>query len=122
MQEITTQDVLSVLSDSTVQIIDVRPIEYYNGWKKFNEKRGGHIKNARSLPIKWLNYIDWVDIVQGKDIKQDQTLVIYSYSTQDSMKVAERFQKSGYSKVQVYTKFLEEWNPDESLPMDKLAR
>ena len=121
-KKITTEDLKNVLNDFSVQIIDARPVDNYNGWKKFNEKRGGHIKGARSLPVKWLNYLDWLDIVKGKNIMEDQTIIICSYSSQDSEKVVERFELSGYSKIMIYTEFLKEWVNDESLPMEKLTR
>jgi thiosulfate/3-mercaptopyruvate sulfurtransferase len=119
---ITTEDLLKRLDDPTVQIIDVRPVEFYNGWKKFNEKRGGHVKNARSLPVKWTNYIDWLEIVQAKNIEPDHELIIYSYSKLESEKVAQRFSRVGYSNIKIFEGFVNEWSNSDTLPMNYLPR
>ncbi len=52
--------------DLDVHLIDVRPVDAYNGWRLENEARGGHIPGARSLPLKWAQYIDWIEIVRNK--------------------------------------------------------
>jgi len=119
---ISTAELQKQLSDPQTTIIDVRPIEAYNGWKINNEARGGHIEGARSLPLKWTNYIDWIEIVRSKGIFPDQLLVIYSYDSEASEKVADRFVRSGYDQVKVYKHFLDEWCADETLPMDHLQR
>lgn len=66
--EISTREVVTLLGNPTVHIIDVRPVDAFNGWKLAGEKRGGHIPGARSLPLKWFNYIDWIEIVRNKEI------------------------------------------------------
>ena len=119
---ISTAELKKQLSDPQTSIIDVRPIEAYNGWKISNESRGGHIKGARSLPLKWTNYIDWIEIVRSKGIFPDQLLIIYGYGSEESEKVAERFSRSGYDQVKVYKHFPDEWCADETLPMDYLQR
>ncbi|MHA1982816.1 MAG: rhodanese-like domain-containing protein [Candidatus Hodarchaeales archaeon] len=119
---ISTEDLLNRLEDPVVQIIDIRPVESYNGWKKFNEKRGGHIKNARSLPLKWTNYIDWLDIVQSKNIEPEHELIIYSYSKLESEKVAQKFSRAGYPNIKIFDGFVNEWSSSDTLPMDYLPR
>ena len=66
--EMSTGEVVSLLEKPSVQIIDVRPVDAYNGWKLAGEQRGGHIPAARSIPLKWFNYIDWIEIVRKKEI------------------------------------------------------
>lgn len=105
-----------------MSVIDVRPVEAYNGWRLNNETRGGHITGARSLPLKWASYIDWIEIVRSKGIVPEQELVIYGYQSEDAEKVARLFAKSGYDKIRVYLHFVNEWCSDESLPIDQLAR
>ena len=70
IRNISTIELLKIIDDPNVQIIDIRPIDAYNGWKLKNESRGGHIKGARCLPFKWFNYIDWIEIVQSKGSKK----------------------------------------------------
>ena len=114
---------LEALSSSTqYKIIDVRSVDAYNGWKLRNETRGGHISGAKSLPIKWLKYIDWIEIVRHKNILSENDIIIYGYSAEETQKVAERFLKSGYSKVSVYNQFLNEWTNNVDLPMEKMER
>lgn len=120
--EVSTNKILELLEDKNTKIIDVRSTDAYNGWKCENENRGGHIKNAKSLPIKWTNYMDWIEIVRSKHILPDNHIIIYSYSKEVSEKVAHTFIKSGYSKVSVYNKFVAEWSATDDLPMEKLAR
>ena len=119
---ISTKDLLIDVNDSTVNIIDVRPVDNYNGWCIPNQKRGGHIKNARSLPVKWADYLDWIDIVKAKNIDPKNKIIIYSYSLKDSEKVATMFKEFGYHKLYIYDKFLSEWANKESMPLYKLAR
>ena len=122
ISKLTTSELVKLLKNKKVKIIDTRPVDAYNGWKLENEKRGGHIKGAKSLPFKWTKYIDWIDIVRSKDILPEKKIVIYSYAEEESIKVANLFVKAGYSDVSVYNQFIEEWINDENLPMENLSR
>lgn len=121
-ENISTPQLLEYVKKQKGWLIDARPMEAYNGWKLKNERRGGHIRSAKSLPLKWSNYMDWIEIVRSKGISPDSEIVVYSYTKEESEKVAQVFYKSGHEKVSVYTGFLDEWTSDESLPMDHLAR
>lgn len=122
MLEISTDQVVESLNNKNTKIIDVRSVDAYNGWKCENENRGGHIKGAKSLPVKWSNYMDWIEIVRSKSILPENNIIIYSYSVKDSQKVANAFIKSNYSNVSVYNNFVSEWSANENLPMENLAR
>ena len=39
---ISTEELFNILGESNSQIIDIRPVEAYNGWKIKKEERGGH--------------------------------------------------------------------------------
>jgi len=119
---ISTAELQEKISDPQNILIDVRPVEAYNGWRIQEEHRGGHIRGARSLPLKWTRYIDWIEIVRSKGILPEQSLIIYGYDAESSAKVADRFSRSGYKQVEVYDHFLDEWCPDETLTMDHLKR
>ncbi|PLX10318.1 MAG: thiosulfate sulfurtransferase [Marinilabiliales bacterium] len=121
-KEISTNELHFLLNNENARIIDVRSVNAYNGWKLKNEKRGGHIQGAKSLPIKWSNYIDWIEIVRSKHIVPENALVIYSYEKEDSEKVARLFQKAGYDDVRIYNHFINEWSANEEFPMDHLTR
>ncbi len=122
IKEITTKDLYTLLEDQQAAILDVRPVDAYNGWRMANENRGGHIKGARSLPLKWIKYIDWIEIVRSKGIHPKQSVVVYAYNSDDSIKVAKSFSKAGYSDVSVYNHFIDEWSDDVNFPMAHLAR
>jgi molybdopterin synthase sulfurtransferase len=121
-KEITTEELYSLLENAEFILIDVRPVDAYNGWQLKNEPRGGHIKAARSLPAKWLNYIDWIEIVRKKNILPADEIVIYGYEAEEAGEVAQRFMKSGYDQVSVYNHFLDEWSASPELPVQKLNR
>jgi len=70
-KQLSTKELLSFIENKNGIIIDIRPVDAYNGWTLKNEKRGGHIKGAKSLPLKWTKYIDWIEIVRSKNILPD---------------------------------------------------
>lgn len=119
---ISTEQLVKNLNNQQIKIIDARTVEAYNGWKLKGEFRGGHIQGAKSLPTKWLNYIDWLEIVRNKKILPEQTLVIYSYNQSDSEKVAKRFVEAGFHNINIYGGFLDSWNVNPELPMEYLPR
>jgi molybdopterin synthase sulfurtransferase len=121
-QEITGSQLLSMLDEPDMKIIDIRPVEAYNGWRLQNEPRGGHIRNAKSLAFKWTAYIDWIEVVRFKEIRPEHQIVVYGYDREQTERVADRFRRSGYKKVFVYHRFVEEWSADPKKPMDKLER
>src|SRR5664279_657085 len=81
IKEISTNEVFQLLGKPETKIIDIRPIDAYNGWCLQNESRCGHIKGAKSLPAKWIEYIDWIEIVRAKKILPQHKIVIYGYSS-----------------------------------------
>ena len=95
------------------KLLDVRPVDAFNGWKLKNESRGGHIKGAKSLPLKWTSYMDWIEIVRHKEIMPSDELILYGYTHEESTKVADMFKKADYENISVYEDFLEEWVPNE---------
>ena len=96
---ISTKELSEKLDDHNVKIIDIRPIEAYNGWKLQNEKRGGHIKGAKSLPYKWSQYLDWIEIVRSKDITPENRIIIYGYEPSKIEQIAHQFKKAGMDSV-----------------------
>lgn len=119
--KISTQELITLIENSDTKLIDVRPIDAYNGWKMQNEKRGGHIKGAKSLPLKWSKYIDWIEIVRSKNILPEHTIIVYAYKDKDAEKIASHFSRAGYNNIHIYDRFLMEWVEDENLAMDRLT-
>ncbi len=122
LEVIETLELSQLINNPDVQIIDIRPIEAYNGWKLNGEKRGGHIKGARSLPFKWSKYLDWLEIVNSKNITKDQQIVIYGFAQNQIERIANQFKRVGFDKIKVYYNFVNEWTNDENLPMNNLKR
>mgnify|MGYP006289619055 CR=1 FL=1 len=119
---VSTQELSRKLGDATFQLVDVRPGDAYNGWALRGESRGGHIPGARSLPGKWSDYFDWIEIVRSKGILPEHPLVLYGYDDEETVRVADLFRRAGYEDLRAYRDFLEEWVPDERLPLDRLPR
>ncbi len=122
MKQLTTGEVYNLLEKPNVKIIDTRPVDAYNGWRFQNEKRGGHIATAKSMPAKWIYYLDWLDIIESKGFDPSDTLILYGYDTKDTETVANRFQRAGFDNLLLYHKFVDEWSGSRELPMSHLAR
>lgn len=120
MREISGKELAELLGNPRISIIDIRPADAYNGWILDGEKRGGHIPGARSLPLKWTDYIDWIEIVRHKKILSDNTIIIYGYHPEDIEKVYLRFINSGYMNVEAYMHFKDEWSADQTFPVEFL--
>ena len=121
-KEITTAELQLMMIDKNTVIVDVRVVDAYNGWKLKNEKRGGHIMGARSLPLKWTQYMDWIEVVRSKGISTKNKIVIYGYTADDASEAVRFFDRAGYNQISVYNHFIEEWSANESMPMEHLAR
>jgi len=122
MKKITTTELIAHFDDPILRLIDVRSPDAYNGWKLDKECRGGHIKSAKSLPFKWLGYIDWLDIVNSKKIYPKHKIVLYGCSNEETEKVAKQFERAGYKNVRIYYEFTSRWNATSDLPMCRLER
>ncbi|MEA1878228.1 MAG: rhodanese-like domain-containing protein [Bacteroidota bacterium] len=122
INELTTNKLVALIDNKNLKILDVRPVDAYNGWKLEKELRGGHIKGAKSLPLKWTKYMDWIEIVRSKHILPEHQIVIYGYTPEQSQTVAMFFIKAGYQDIFVYNKFIGEWAGNEDLPLEKLER
>jgi thiosulfate/3-mercaptopyruvate sulfurtransferase len=122
MKEISGKELLSMIGKPEVRIIDVRPVDSYNGWCLQNESRGGHIKGAKSLPAKWTNYIDWIEIVRSKEILPEHTVILYGYPDGDADKVSGLFERAEYRNLFVYRNFVDEWSANKDFPIEKLPR
>jgi thiosulfate/3-mercaptopyruvate sulfurtransferase len=122
ISEVSTKELVDLLGNPDATIVDVRSVDAYNGWILNGEIRGGHIKGARSLPVKWTSYIDWIEIVRSKNITPDKRVVVYGDSVKDICKVAELFMRAGYKNILIYNHFVDEWVSDPELPMEHLER
>ncbi|UCE41799.1 MAG: sulfurtransferase [Candidatus Aminicenantes bacterium] len=119
--QISTEELYEQSGKPGFQLIDIRSVDAYNGWRLRNEARGGHIEGAKSLPFKWTDYIDWIEIVRSKNILPDDSLVLYGYDNSETTKVAHLFNRAGYEDVRTYHSFVDEWAANDKHPMQKLS-
>lgn len=119
---VSTLEMKKALSAAELSIIDCRPVDAYNGWCMKNEQRGGHIPGARSLPYKWTNYLDWIEIVRSKEIVPQHKIIIYGYIKAEIEQVAEMFLQAGYKHILLYYDFLNEWVQNAGMPMESLSK
>lgn len=122
MKIVSTTELQLLLTNKDCMLIDCRATEAYNGWKIKGESRGGHIRGAFSLPSKWAQYIDWIEIVRHKEIMPHHKIIVYGYHQEEALKVAQRFIGADYNDVSIYKGFTDEWIPDNSLPMEHMPR
>ncbi len=120
MKNIGTEELRSKLAGRDSVIVDVRSVDAYNGWTFNGEPRRGHIRGARGIPVKWLDYIDWIEIVRSKGILPEHEVIVYGDGDRQAEKAAERFVRAGYARVAVYLDLVSEWMADPALPMDHL--
>ncbi|MFP4558763.1 MAG: rhodanese-like domain-containing protein [Archaeoglobaceae archaeon] len=102
-------------------LIDARPIDAFNGWAMKGEPRGGHIPGALSFPLSWLEYNDWLDILEDKNISKGSSIVVYGYDWGETEFLGEKLVEAGYDDVSVYNHFFE-WSSDSNLPLERLPR
>ena len=119
---LTTAALADRLEQPGVRLIDVRPVEAYNGWRLTGEARSGHVPGAKSLPHKWLHYLDWIEIVHSKDIRPEHDLILYGYDPAEAEAVAGQFRRAGYPSISVYHGLAAEWSTREDLPLVRLPR
>lgn len=122
INQISTSELLKALDNPSTTVIDTRSIAAYNGWALRGEARGGHIPGAKSIPLQWTRYMDWVEVLEEKNISPDQPVIIYSYSKEDSEAMARKLEKLGFREVTIYNGFLDEWTGNRDLPLDQLPR
>ncbi len=102
-------------------ILDLRPVDSYNGWKYYNEYRSGHIKSAISFPLEWTHFeFEMPEILADKGIKKGKKLVLYSGNNEESEKMAFLLTKNGYDNIRIYENFIDQWTYSSNLPMEHL--
>ncbi|WP_212747610.1 rhodanese-like domain-containing protein [Fodinibius saliphilus] len=121
-KELSTKEVVSKIEKENVQLIDIRPIAAYNGWALEGEQRGGHIPGAKSIPLQWTGYMDWVEVLEEKNITKNLPIIIYGYSGNTASTMAHKMRELGYGELFIYNSFVTEWSADEALSLEQLAR
>lgn len=119
---VTTAEVQSYIHEENGRLLDIRPVAAYNGWKLQAEPRGGHIPGAKSIPLAWTRYMDWLEVLEEKKLGREEPVIIYGYDNRNIQEMVEKLLNLDYEDVKVYKKFTEEWLSDENLSLDYMPR
>jgi thiosulfate/3-mercaptopyruvate sulfurtransferase len=122
VNKISTKQLENIIGSDSYRIVDVRPVDAYNGWVLNGNGRGGHIMGAKTLPVGWTDEVNWDEIVNAKGLIPNHHIVVYGDSIDDAVEVAERFVSSGFREISIYSQFVDEWADSPSLPMDRMER
>lgn len=124
-QTITTSRLAAELNQSTLALLDVRPMAAYNGWRLQDEARGGHIRGAAAFPLPWFDEMtedDLQTVLANKGITPEKRVVVYGYDREGAKTAADHFANLGYDDIVVYEAGFPEWAADAKRPVDRLAR
>src|SRR5699024_8398036 len=120
-KELSTMDLVEERNRPDSVIVDIRPLAAYNGWPLQGEPCGGHIPGAKSLPQQWTQYMDWVEVLDEKNIA-GQCVILYGYDAEKTDQMAGKLQDLGFQQISTYHHFIDEWTQNSERPMDQLPR
>jgi thiosulfate/3-mercaptopyruvate sulfurtransferase len=121
--EITTADLADALRDPDTRLVDLRPVEAFNGWPLEDEPRGGHIAGAISFPFAWTRYrLEVHELLRQKDITPGKRVILYGYDPAEMQRMAALLAQAGHEDVRCYGGFVAEWSADEGRPISRLER
>lgn len=123
-----TPDVAAALKDNSIQLLDVRSPEEFNGATPFFESRGGHIPTAVNMPFDL--FIDDQGKVKERRVvkallkrmglEPDKRFIIYCTGGVRSGFVTEILHDLGIIAANYDASFWE-WSADRSLPIARLS-
>ncbi len=119
---ISTDEFATRVADASHTIIDTRPLAAYNGWRLAGEARGGHVPGARSLPLEWTRFMDWIEVLEGKGLDPSRSVTVYGYAPDDADAMVNYLARLGYGHVEPYHGFIAEWAADPERPIRRLER
>lgn len=116
-----TDEVLAATGDPTVRIIDVLPLESYEGLFAMYD-RPGHIASAVNEPMAFIDDGGFSlkstdEIESGLGGSPDQRAITYCGGGIAASASAFAMVRAGYTDVAIYPGSLEEWTKDPALPM-----
>jgi len=121
-EEIDTRGLVEVLEEASRPVLDARDVNAYNGWRLHDERRGGHVAGARSLPARWVGESFWEDVLRKKQLPVGGRPVVYAYRRKDALRLARALYGTGYPAPDIYDGFLQEWSADPDLAMERMPR
>jgi 3-mercaptopyruvate sulfurtransferase SseA len=107
-------------------VVDVRPLRFFNGWRQGDDARGGHIPDAVSYPVEWLDSVDAPELARllgEKGLDRVSDIVVYGTDASDAARFAAFLESSlPEATVAIFEGGFGAWAADPSLPIDKLPR
>ena len=103
-------------------LLDIRPTAAYNGWPLAGEMRGGHVPGAKHLPFEWTQYMDWVEVVEEKQLSPDRPVTIYGYDADEAEAMAGKLSRLGFDDLWIYDGFVDDWAANPRRPVSRLKR
>jgi 3-mercaptopyruvate sulfurtransferase SseA len=107
-------------------VVDVRPLRFFNGWRQGDDARGGHIPDAVSYPVEWLDSVDAPELARllgEKGLDRVSDIVVYGTDVSDAARFAAFLESSlPEATVAIFEGGFRAWAADPSLPIDKLPR
>ncbi|MEX2463263.1 MAG: rhodanese-like domain-containing protein, partial [Balneolaceae bacterium] len=122
ISKVSTSHLEKKLKEHEMSLVDIRPIAAYNGWRLRGELRGGHIPGAKSIPLQWTQYMDWVEVLEEKQVNKNKPIILYGYDSDETGQMAAQLGKLGFEQVTIYNHFVDEWVKDEARPLEQLKR
>lgn len=119
---VSTNTLADRAANTDHEILDVRPLAAYNGWELRGEQRGGHVPGAKSLPLEWTRYMDWVEVLDEKGLSAEMPVTVYGYSLEEAEEMTEKLTRLGFDALAVYDGFLDEWTADPDRPLRRMER
>jgi molybdopterin synthase sulfurtransferase len=119
----STAELRRRLTDPELTIVDVRPMAAYNGWRRSEAARGGHIVRAVACPSTWLSRLDDAELLRllaSKGIVRDRELVLYGDDDEDVVAVRTRLLELGHTDVRLCEHRWAVWAADMTLPAERL--
>lgn len=103
-------------------LLDIRSVAAYNGWPRHGAARGGHVPGAKSLPMRWTKYMDWVEVPEDKGMDPEAPLTIYGHDADDVDAIAAKFERLGFEQLYTYHRFNDDWAANPERPLRAMAR
>ncbi|MBT3230067.1 MAG: sulfurtransferase [Candidatus Marinimicrobia bacterium] len=123
--KLTSKELIKQHFTPTTKIIDLRPTAAHNGWPLRAEKRGGHIPQAISFPLRWFSELSQAKILlilQSKDIHSSTDIILTGYSEDETETAAHKLLSLGFNSLSIHEGGMLAYLEDEELPVRSLPR
>lgn len=125
LSKISSQTLFNELTKPKQNILDLRPMPAYNGWKLQGELRGGHIPGAVAFPHSWFDSFpdeELRTLLKSKGVSPENRIILYAYSQTDLRYLAERLTVWGFNSIRILADGFEIWAADAKLPLRILPK